>query len=60
MLNSLNKTNDFIKSEEITAFPLVCSKYLSPWTGLGRSDFRLLVEFCMFWIPNWFFDEISI
>ena len=37
MLNSLNKTNDFIKSEKIKAFPLVCSKYLSSWTGLGRS-----------------------
>ena len=32
-----NKTEDFIKSEKIKAFPLVCSKYLSSWTGLGRS-----------------------
>ena len=36
-INSLSKTNDFIKSEKIKAFPLVCSKYLSSWTGLGRS-----------------------
>ena len=31
------KAKDFIKSEKIKAFPLVCSKYLSSWTGLGRS-----------------------
>ena len=37
MINLLNKTDDFMKSEKIKAFPLVCSKYLSSWTGLGRS-----------------------
>ena len=50
MINLLNKTHDFIKnnkfangkwkgvmSEKIKVFPLVCSKYLSSWTGLGRS-----------------------
>ena len=37
MINSLSKTADFIKSEKIKTFPLVCSKYLSSWTGLGRS-----------------------
>ena len=37
MINLLSKTNDFIKSEKITALPLVCSKYLSSWTGLGKS-----------------------
>ena len=37
MLNLFNKTDDFMKSEKIKAFPLVCSKYLSSWTGLGRS-----------------------
>ena len=37
MINLFNKTEDFIKSEKIKAFPLVCSKYLSFWTGLGRS-----------------------
>ena len=37
MIHLFNKTNDFIKSEKIKAFPLVCSKYLSSWTGLGRS-----------------------
>ena len=26
-----------VKSEKIKVFPLVCSKYLSSWTGLGRS-----------------------
>ena len=37
MINLLNINNDFIKSEKIKVFPLVCSKYLSSWTGLGRS-----------------------
>ena len=37
MINLFNKTDDFIGSEKIKAFPLVCSKYLSSWTGLGRS-----------------------
>ena len=50
MINLLSKTFDFIKnnkfanktwkgvkSEKMKVFPLVCSKYLSSWTGLGRS-----------------------
>ena len=50
MIDSLSKTDDFIKdakfvnkkwkgvkSEKLKLFPLVCSKYLSSWTGLGRS-----------------------
>ena len=38
MINLFSKTYDFIKSEKkIKVFPLVCSKYLSSWTGLGRS-----------------------
>ena len=37
MVNLFSKTDDLIKSEKIRAFPLVCSKYLSSWTGLGRS-----------------------
>ena len=50
MINSLSKTYDFIKhdeianekwraaiSEKIKIFPLVCSKYLSSWTGLGKT-----------------------
>ena len=50
MINLLNKTDDFIKNDKFTnkewkgvfskkikIFPLVCSKYLSSWTGLGRS-----------------------
>ena len=27
--------------------------------GPDMSDFRLLVEFYMFWVQNWVFDEIS-
>ena len=37
MLKLLNKTNDLVESEKIKIFPLVCSKYLSSWTGLGKS-----------------------
>ena len=50
LIHSLSKTDDYIKNikfankkrkgvkaEKIKAFPLVCSKYLSSWTGLGRS-----------------------
>ena len=37
MINLFCKTDDFIKSEKIKACPLVCSKYLSSWTGLGKS-----------------------
>ena len=32
-----NKKWKGVKSEKIKVFPLVCSKYLSSWTGLGRS-----------------------
>ena len=51
MINLLIQTHDFqktndkfannkwkgVQSEKIKVFPLVCSKYLSSWTGLGRS-----------------------
>ena len=33
----VNKKGKGVKSEKIKVFPLVCSKYLSSWTGLGRS-----------------------
>ena len=49
-MNLLSKTHDFtkndkfsnnnwkgVKSEKLKVFPLVCSKYLSSWTGLGKS-----------------------
>ena len=45
MINLLNKNNDFIKSEKIEVFPLVCSKYLSSWTGLGRSGHVQITTF---------------
>ena len=110
----VNKAWKGVKSEKIKVFPLLCSKYLSSWTGLGKSgyvrfptfgqilyvlnlktfdfiksdkfankkwkgvisgkyfrwfavstcppgqvlaspdmsDFRFLVEFCMFWVQN--------
>ena len=64
MINLLNKTNDFIKndkfakkwkgvkSEQIKVFPLVCSKYLSSWTGPDMTKSRVLVQFCTFRVQN--------
>ena len=59
MLNLFNKTNDFmkninlliknVKSEKIEVFPLVCSKYLSSWTGLGRSGHVQITTFGPIW-----------
>ena len=49
MITLLSKTDDFIKSEKSKAFPLVCSKYLSSWTGLGRSGHDGSQSFG----PNW-------
>ena len=58
MMNSCSKTDDFIEydkfvnkkwkgviSEKIKVFPLVCSKYLSSWTGLGRSGHDKITSF---------------
>ena len=54
----LHKTHEFIKnekfvdkkwkgvkSETIKIFPLVCSKYLSSWIGLGRSGHVQITTF---------------
>ena len=54
-----NKKWKGVKSEKIKVFPMVCSKYLSSWTGPGMSDFRLLVQFHTFRVQNKVFDEIS-
>ena len=62
MINLFSKANDFIKSEKIKAFPLVCSKYLSSWTGLGRSGHdgsQSLVQFGTFQVQKWYFDEMT-
>ena len=52
MINLLSKTHDFTKNDKVAnkhwkgvisekkrkkEIPLVCSKYLSSWTGLGKS-----------------------
>ena len=29
------------------------------WAGPDMSDFRLLIEFCMLWVQNLFFEENS-
>ena len=34
-----------VKSEKIKVFPLVCSKCLSSWTGLGRSGHVQITTF---------------
>ena len=39
----VNKKWKGVKSEKIKVFPLVCSKYLSSWTGPDMSKSRLLV-----------------
>ena len=49
MINLFNKTDDFIKSEKIEIFPMVCSKYLSSWTGLGRSGHDRSQSFRPIW-----------
>ena len=58
MINLLNKTNvckrhhkfvnqkwKGVKSEKIKIFPLVCSEYLSSWTGLGKSGHDQITTF---------------
>ena len=45
MINVFSKTDDFIQSEKIKAFALVCSKFLSSWTGLGRSGHVQITTF---------------
>ena len=49
MINLLSTTDDFIKSEKMKAFSLVCSKYLSSWTGLGRSGHDRSQSFGPIW-----------
>ena len=48
MINLFSETDNFIKSEIIKAFPLVCSKYLSSFTGPDMTEVRVLVEFGTF------------
>ena len=45
MIHLFNKIDDFIKSEIIKAFPPVCSKYLSSWTGLGKTGHDQITTF---------------
>ena len=40
-----NKKWKGVKSEKVKVFPLVCSKYLSSWTGLGRSGHDQITTF---------------
>ena len=55
-LEKLKKHNKFgnriwkcVKSAKIKAFPLVRSKYLSSWTGLGRSGHDRSQSFGLIW-----------
>ena len=59
MINLFSKTDDFIESEKIKVFPLVCSKYLSSWTGPDMTEVRVLVQFCTFRVQKWYFDEMT-
>ena len=72
MINLLSETNDFIKidefankkwkgvkSDKIKVFPLVCSKYLSSWTGPDMTEVRVLVQFGMFRVQKWYFEKNS-
>ena len=72
MINLLNKSDDFmkndtfaskawkgVKSEKIKVFPLVCSKYLSSWTGPDMTEVRVLVQFGTFRVQKWYFDEMT-
>ena len=86
MINLFSKTDDFIendkfvskkwkgvKSEKIKVFPLVCSKYLSSWTGPDMTEVRfmesrggpevtevrVLVQFDTFRLQKWYFDEMT-
>ena len=56
IINLLSKTNDYIKHDKFgnknrkgvisgKIFPLVCSKYLSSWTGLGKSGHVQITTF---------------
>ena len=40
-----NKKWKGVFSEKIKVFPLVCSKYLSSWTGLDRSGHDQITTF---------------
>ena len=51
MINSLSKTNDFVKNDKIYLVKQVLA-------GPDMSDFRLLVQFCTFRVQNKVFDEI--
>ena len=59
MINLFSETADFIKSEKIKAFPLVCSKYLSSFTGPDMTEVRDLVQFGTFRVQKWYFDEMT-
>ena len=48
-----------VKSEKLKVFPLVCSKYLSSWTGPDMTEVRVFVKFCTFRVQKLYFDEIS-
>ena len=53
-----NKKRKGVQSEKIEIFPLVCSKYLSSWTGPDMTEVRVLVQFRTFRVQKWYFDEI--
>ena len=48
-----------VKSEKMKIFPLVCSKYLSSWTGLDMTEVRVLVQLGTFQVQKLYFDEVT-
>ena len=58
-IKCVNKERKGVKSEKIKVFPLVCSKYLSSWTGPDMTEVRVLVQFGTFRVQKWYFDEMT-
>ena len=62
MISLLNKTDDFIKSAKIEAFPLVAVSTCPPGQVLAGPDMtevRVLVQFGTFPVQKWYFDEMT-
>ena len=51
--------NERCKISKLKVFPLVCSKYLSSWTGPDMTEVRVLVQFRTLRLQNLLFDVIS-
>ena len=59
MINSLNKTDDFKKSEKVKGFPLCVSYFMESRGGPDMTEVRVLVQFDTFRVQKLYFHEIS-